>query len=434
MTVVSVTNARDNNTECPSTETYYCGYKKYDYGAREEENYVEISECAQCKCGDETLSYEDYEENDKRCCPAPGGECEVNDYGDGVCNKGVVIDVSRYQYCGYYTHFSCDDKTVNKYNICHGFGLCQDGTDLEQCSTLSCDDGWNDHTSCEDGQNVSSTAHRECYPPSKGNDGEFDCLNRRDEKIVSQETSVRIDFTELKKCEDGGYDGLTCGSDCIRNYQWCRSDDRHSCETENSSYNTVSQEICSNATIFPLLNISCDHYDNTKGVRCGGYNQQCIFPLYSTTDNDWLDSFRRCEDKSDQIFPAGKSCNDIALDHHKSYCDTFCTPGQEYQPDGEDEDPKCPEKCGDPSSWLSKQTDPYIQDPHLCQDSCQTPDRHCEACSNEKYPRCLRNNVTVCFHPDLWCDGHPVCDGAEDEPIRNVTCYQKLLKRGKCWR
>ena len=205
---------------------------------------------------------------------------------------------------------------------------------------------------------------------------------------------------------------------------------KQSCETENSSFNTVSQEICSNATIW--RNISCDSDVLSKGVRCTGYNQQCTFPHYTATGTYWSDSERRCEDKSDQVFPANKTCNDIALDHHKSYCDTFCTPGQEYQPDNKNYDPKCSEKCGDPSSWLSKQTDPYIQDPHLCQDSCQTPDRHCEACSNEKYPRCLRNNVTVCFHPDLWCDGHPVCDGAEDEPIRNVTCYQKLLKRGKC--
>ena len=69
VTVVSVTNARDNNTECHSTKTYKCGYKKYDRDDRkdsEEDNYVEISECAQCKCGDDTLSYEDDKENDKQ--------------------------------------------------------------------------------------------------------------------------------------------------------------------------------------------------------------------------------------------------------------------------------------------------------------------------------------------------------------------------------
>ena len=208
VTVVSVTNARDNNTECHSIKTYECGPN----------GKVSISECAKCKCGDETLNYEDYKENiHKRCCPVPGGKCEVDDDGDGVCNKGVVIDYIDHS-CDYY-HFSCDNKTVNKYNICHGSGLCQDGTDLEQCSTLSCDTYY---TSCEDGQDVSSTAHRECYYTRKGNDGEFDCLNRRDEKIVGQETSVRINFTELTECVNEDEDGVLCGSNCIWNYYWCR--------------------------------------------------------------------------------------------------------------------------------------------------------------------------------------------------------------------
>ena len=50
VTVVSVTNARDNNTECHSTETYYCGYKEKDWeedSYSEEDNYVEINKCAQ---------------------------------------------------------------------------------------------------------------------------------------------------------------------------------------------------------------------------------------------------------------------------------------------------------------------------------------------------------------------------------------------------
>ena len=158
----------------------------------------------------------------KRCCPPPGGECELDGDGDGVCPGGVVIDF-RSQSCGY-VHFPCDNKTVNKYNICHGYGLCQDGTDLEQCSALSCDASEPRQTSCEDRQDVSSTAHKECYDSRKGNDGEFDCLNRRDEKIVGQETSVRINFTELTECvnEDEDEDGVFCGSNCVWNYYWCR--------------------------------------------------------------------------------------------------------------------------------------------------------------------------------------------------------------------
>ena len=332
--------------------------------------------------------------------------------------------------------------------MCHGDVLCRDGTDLEQCSVLSCGEG---QTSCSEGTEM--TTARECYDTGRGNDGVFDCLNRNDEENVRPETTVNIDFKDLKKCQTDfvevedqdvkGDDGLLCGEKCMQFADWCRKKRSQHCKTNNSSFNTASPELCRNHKFW--RNISCERISQSgssfltsKGVRCNGAIQQCIFPTYISLYYRAPNSYKRCEDKSDQVFPANRTCNDIALDHHKSYCDTFCTPGQEYQPDTEDKrynenhDPKCSEKCGDPSSWLSNQTDPYIQDPHLCQDSCQTPDRHCEACSNEKYPRCPRNNVTVCYHMDLWCDGHPVCDGAEDEPIRNVTCYQKLLKRGKC--
>ena len=133
---------------------------------------------------------------------------------------------------------------------------------------------------------------------------------------------------------------------------------------------------------------------------------------------------------------AGRTCWDIALDHMKTYCDTFCSPegikrlNEQIERLERSEEKECSKKCDDPSAWLSNQTDPYILDPHLCQDSCQNSSLHCKACSNEKYRQCLVNNETVCYHPDLWCDGHPACDNAEDEPITDPTCYQTLLRRG----
>ena len=337
-----------------------------------------------------------------------------------------------------YTPFSCDNRTVNKHEMCHGYGLCQDGTDLEQCSALGCDP--DNEVSC--GTNTNN-GHRECYQTKKGNDGSYDCLSRRDEKIISRDTSVSIDFTELKKCyinlSNSPVDGLTCGSDCVGSTNWCVKEKSRSCETENSSFNTASKEICRNATIWREKNITCDHFgfsNKFHGVRCDGNNQKCIFPHY-TAPSISVSLFlipslpKRCEDRSDQVFRAGLTCWNIALDHVKTYCDTFCT---DERIDHQEEWVKreCQEKCDDPSAWLSNQTDPYILDPHLCQDSCQTPGLHCEACSNEMYPRCRKNNVTVCYHPELWCDGHPVCDNAdEDEPITNETCYQILLRRGE---
>ena len=83
------------------------------------------------------------------------------------------------------------------------------------------------------------------------------------------------------------------------------------------------------------------------------------------------------------------------------------------------------------SSWLSNQSDPYILAPHLCQDSCQSPGQHCDACSDDKYRRCTKDGVMVCYHPDLWCDGHPLCDAAADEPIEIRACQRKLINRGQ---
>ena len=48
----------------------------------------------------------------------------------------------------------------------------------------------------------------------------------------------------------------------------------------------------------------------------------------------------------------------------------------------------------------------------------------CEACSNPAYFRCTSDNI--CLHPELECDGHPQCPGAEDEDIDN--CYQKKFR------
>ena len=427
-------NTGNTRAECYTEDTYECGD-------------IRISACAQCVCGHNTFSYKDYKTKyDRICCPAPGEECHTNDKGDGVCNNGILIDI--YQSCDY-AHFSCDNRTVNQYEMCHGYGLCQDGTDLEQCSALGCDPG-RDESLCEDVTNANS-AHRECFDWRKGNDGSYDCLNRRDEKIVTRDTSVRIDFSELKKCSDYegnmdmDIDGLTCGpgSNCINNFDWCREEKSRSCETETSSFNTASKEICSNAIFWREKNITCDFLMDGiiyQGVRCGGNKQHCIWPhlflfvtsLVPNLPNDtspYRYSLvpRRCEDRSDQVFRVGLTCWDIALEHMKTYCDTFCTP-ELIKRYGKK---TCSEKCGDPRAWLSNQTSSYYIDPHLCQASCQEPGLHCVACSNEKYPRCLKNNVPVCYHPDLWCDGHPTCDNTQDEPITDYKCYQTLLRKGE---
>ena len=122
--------SRDNNTECDNKGKYKCGDKF-------------ISRCTQCFCGEHSINFNDWAVGfGKLCCPQPGNEeCDFNYIGDVRCDRGLVIEnfgnLRTPNFCDY-AHFSCDNKTVNKYNICHGSPICYDGTDLEQCSTLIC--------------------------------------------------------------------------------------------------------------------------------------------------------------------------------------------------------------------------------------------------------------------------------------------------------
>ena len=67
------------------------------------------------------------------------------------------------------------------------------------------------------------------------------------------------------------------------------------------------------------------------------------------------------------------------------------------------------------------------RDPHNCTGSCEYPEDGCYACTNPEYFFCEKNNVSVCMHPALECDGHPQCDDAEDENLDQ--CFQKYKER-----
>ena len=65
------------------------------------------------------------------------------------------------------------------------------------------------------------------------------------------------------------------------------------------------------------------------------------------------------------------------------------------------------------------------------QQSCLTPGENCQTCTHPDFQfSCRSNHKTVCLHHSLVCDNHAQCDGAEDEDIKNKTCYNKLLARG----
>ena len=60
-----------------------------------------------------------------------------------------------------------------------------------------------------------------------------------------------------------------------------------------------------------------------------------------------------------------------------------------------------------------------------------TPGENCETCTHPDFNfTCKRKNKTVCLHSSLVCDNHAQCDEAEDEDIKDKTCYKQLLARG----
>ena len=117
----------------------------------------------------------------------------------------------------------------------------------------------------------------------------------------------------------------------------------------------------------------------------------------------------QCEDYSDQIFPENTKCD--YFNYIDKYLELFCpTTLSNY-------DSVCAglRTLRQTGRRLSA-GDEYL-DPHNCTGSCAEPGQKCTACTNSEYLFCKRNNVSVCMHPGLECDGHPQCDDAEDEDI-----------------
>ena len=153
------------------------------------------------------------------------------------------------------------------------------------------------------------------------------------------------------------------------------------------------------------------------GLRCIGTQQHCYIPWYLADSQIPASSTRKnCEDSSDQIFEVGSSCS--VSKYINKYQDLFCSQKSE-------EEAEADEVCDDPEDWVSEH--PEYEDPHNCYESCSDPGLGCSACSNPEYFQCKRNNISVCLHPQLKCDGHPQCDDAEDEDIGQ--CYEDYVKR-----
>ena len=177
-------------------------------------------------------------------------------------------------------------------------------------------------------------------------------------------------------------------------------------------------------------------------MRCKGNYQACYSPWYTVWNGDKGDRYvtlSSCQDKSDQIFPIGETCDKILqekMDFHDHY---FCN-----NPDFIlDFDLKSKTICINKTLWLEEMREylmtysPYdsqedlelsiskLKDPHFCQLSCSEPRSDCAACTNSKYFNCTKSGH--CVHPELVCDGHPQCTEGEDEDLSR--CHLKYIEK-----
>ena len=81
-----------------------------------------------------------------------------------------------------------------------------------------------------------------------------------------------------------------------------------------------------------------------------------------------------------------------------------------------------PWACDSPYDQILNEKE--YNDPHNCKDSCAKPSQDCISCSNPEYFTCDINGQRHCIHPQLVCDGHPQCDGGEDEE----NCLEEYRK------
>ena len=378
----------------------------------------------------------------------------------GKCYNDYKIDYNMT--LGPRAMFQCDngEECVRVSAMCQGYALCSDKSDLKECdSNLKCvTNTWSTSTLHSLG-----SGHHYCQYHETDNDGKYDNIGRKDEDTLDVTSNeLVIDANELKECYyDNRLPGLTCGENCVENYEWCRPDRSFACTNNQEEFSLTNSRICGNFTFWE--EISCfiavtSSFENLRysflkiryvppyypyyppnatipkvlnwwlaaGKRCLGKMQHCYYPWYSVLYSYNEDNQGRlpstCSDKSDQIFYL-KDCRSF-LDYLSEYTYYFCTPSNSEEYQDWIESGYWIENCAN-ITYFEKYKD---KDPHKCQESCANPGPGCQACTNPDYFHCQRNNSQVCLHPELLCDGHPQCDGGEDELLE--LCLGSYLKSG----
>ena len=421
-----------------------------------------------CSCNNTIISpfYEFYE--DLYCCvPEDQGQCynPSDDSIGGVCPEGKPI----------YKDVPCNKKCYNDYNLsyhlytkahfycvkddsafclpieklCRGIEYCE--SDVEVCDEeLRCMES---NINTQDVRKASTKEvistelvekHNYCIRHTIANDnGVYNTIDRTDEsKITNNEESV--DFSLLKQCKDDGLsvDGISCRVEteltrekCKMNFEWCTNknvEETRGCTlNENVTINVNDKSVCGNHTVWK--NVSCNMYEpllpgsiqipvvDNYGLRCQGSFQHCYYPWYYRSSGGSQIFEATCYDQSHKKFEIGQTCLDFNKKFLNIHTEKFCN----YKGSSTWYDFVKEKKiCKNPTEWFQEQTDPLIQDPHECQDSCYVKGPDCQACTNPTYFNCTKSNV--CIPGVNRCDGHPQCPSAEDE----LDCIEEYHKKG----
>ena len=417
-----------------------------------------------CQCGNKRMTGESLSEY---CCVPTNSSCSkamIKGTNDTIinCTEGRVLPLSKP------CHDTCynDYKTTQYFDYIFGQYTCQSELN-EKCipilgiPTLGMCRGAQ-ISGCEDVRECNSKLRCVDYPGSKlthistdiisshhycsysrhCGTGQYDYIDRSDEKVTNPLASQKIDYRFLKTCIDKhGQPGITCnrdgGVECWAMPFWCYKDFEGSCYVQQDiKLGTANEMLCQNHTFWRGVDQYIHKHNNkTKqfGVKCTGKIQQSYYPWYYAAMGFVVSYYRTsCEDQSHRVHATNTSCPNPDT-YLQIFVDKFCT---SENPSNESQN-----ICKDPRKWL-KFKDPFTnellhnldsdllkewlknyEDPHRCWDSCSAPGPNCEACTNKHYFVC----EDLCIHEDLLCDGHPQCLNNEDEDFN--MCIKKWTEK-----
>ena len=125
-----------------------------------------ITHDSECLCGGDRIAWDD-----QWCCLPDTEQCEYQDSGVGVCANGTLVTGyhnSCNGNCGKREYFPCRSggECVPKADMCHGYPVCADASDIDYCQQGKDICGYDYRYSKCPG--TTTYGHQECYRNDQG--------------------------------------------------------------------------------------------------------------------------------------------------------------------------------------------------------------------------------------------------------------------------